>query len=205
MIPALLVLYLAVEVAAVIWVGSTIGVLWTVLLFLLGWVVGLWLVRSQAKRVFEQFRRAGAGTASAGGAVADGALVAAGTVLLVIPGLVTSALGLLLLIPLTRRVLRPVVLLVGGRRVAMATAAGQAGAGVYSRTRRRTVVDGVVVEDTIVDTTVDGEDLRYWPGADGGRQSGDQLAIEGEIVLPDSDGRYPGRDQDGWGGQTKAP
>lgn len=187
MIPALFVLYVVIEVAAVIWVGSAIGVLWTIALFLLGWMVGLVLVRSQGRKVIEGFRRAGRGTGSASGAVADGAVVAAGTVLLVIPGLVTSALGLLLLIPPTRWVLRPLVLILGGRRLGMVTAAGGVGADVYSRTRRRTVVDGVIVEDTIV------EDVTYateTPTSTSG--TGEPLAIEGEIIIPDPGGTAPG-------------
>ncbi|MFC7449846.1 FxsA family protein [Rhodococcus daqingensis] len=186
MIPALFVLYVVVEIAAVIWVGSTIGVLWTIALFLFGWAVGLVLVRSQGRKVIEGFRRAGRGAGSAGGAVADGAVVAAGTVLLVIPGLVTSALGLLLLLPPTRRILRPLVLILGGRRLGMVTAAGGVGAEVYSRTRRRTVVDGVIVEDTVV------EDITYGPEAPGSPTGADPLAIEGEIILPDPGGTAPG-------------
>ncbi|TQF68336.1 FxsA family protein [Rhodococcus spelaei] len=189
MIPALFLLYVVVEVAAVIVVGNAIGAGWTVLLFLLGWAVGAWLVRSQFRRVFEQFRQAGRGNRSAGGAVADGALVAAGTVLLIVPGLVTSALGLLLLIPPTRRVLRPLVLLFGGRKIGLATAAGTAGAGAYARTRRHTVVDGVVVEDTVVTDTV-GDPFGY--GTADYRRGG-PLAIEGEVILPDPSAGYPGR------------
>ncbi|AQA22301.1 fxsA cytoplasmic membrane family protein [Rhodococcus sp. MTM3W5.2] len=180
MIPALFVLYVVIEVAAVIWVGSTIGVLWTIALFLLGWAIGLVLVRSQGRKVIEGFRRAGRGTGSAGGAVADGAVVAAGTVLLVIPGLVTTALGLLLLIPPTRRVLRPLVLILGGRRLGMVTAAGGVGADVYARTRRRTVVDGVIVEDTIVEDVTYGAETAGSPAG-----TAEPLAIEGEIILPD--------------------
>lgn len=180
MIPALFVLYLVVEVAAVVWIGSAIGVGWTILLFLATWAIGLWLVRSQFRRVFAQFREAGQNSAAVGGAVADGALVAAGTALLIVPGLVTSALGLLMLTPLTRRVLRPLAVLLGGRRLAVVTASGAAGAGVYARTRGAgTVVDGVVVEESFVDDVPD-------------RRTSDVLAIEGEVILPDPGARYPG-------------
>ncbi|MFF0813661.1 FxsA family protein [Rhodococcus sp. NPDC003318] len=187
MIPALFVLYLVVEVAAVVWIGSAIGVGWTILLFLATWAVGLWLVRSQFRRVFAQFRDAGRNSAAVGGAVADGALVAAGTALLIVPGLVTSALGLLMLMPLTRRVLRPLAVLLGGRRLAVVTATGAAGAGVYSRTRGGTVVDGVVVEETwLDDVTVDDS---------AAARRAAPLAIEGEVVLPD-----PGAPRSGGGG-----
>ncbi|GAA4488642.1 hypothetical protein GCM10023094_48910 [Rhodococcus olei] len=184
MIPALFVLYLVVEVAAVVWIGGAIGVGWTILLFLATWAVGLWLVRSQFRRVFDQFRRAGQGTESVGGAVADGALVAAGTGLLIVPGLVTSFLGLLVLTPLTRRVLRPLAVLLGGRRLAVVAATGTAGAGVYARTRRTTVVDGVVVDDVLVEEPV--------PATP---RPGEPLAIEGEVIVPDPGAQYrrPGR------------
>ncbi|EME22136.1 FxsA family protein [Rhodococcus triatomae] len=172
MIPALFVLYLVVEIAAVVWLGSAIGVGWTVLLFLATWAVGLWLMRSQFRRVFEQLQRAGEGRGSIGGAVADGALVTTGTVLLLVPGLVTGVLGLLMLAPPTRMLLRPLAVLVAGRRMAVVSAAGAAGAGAYARSRA-TVVDGVVVEDVVVD---DAPSRPMW----GGPQ-----AIEGEIVLPD--------------------
>ncbi|WP_137872460.1 FxsA family protein [Rhodococcus sp. Q] len=178
MIPALFVLYLVVEVATVVWLGSTIGVGWTILLFLATWAIGLWLVRSQFRKVLTQFRDAGQNAASVGGAVADGALVAGGTALLIVPGLVTSVLGLLMLAPPTRRVLRPLAVLLGGRRLAVVTASGAAGAGVYARTRRTTVVDGVVVEDTVVDTGTD-------PFGSPSTHIVDPFAIEGEIVAPD--------------------
>ena len=189
MIPALFVLYLVVEVATVVWLGSTIGVGWTILLFLATWAIGLWLVRSQFRRVLTQFRDAGQNAASVGGAVADGALVAGGTVLLIVPGLVTSVLGLLMLAPPTRRVLRPLAVLLGGRHLAVVTASGTAGAGVYARTRRTTVVDGVVVEDTVVDTGTDtfGSQSTHFV---------DPFAIEGEIVAPDHPGaQHPDRGQ----------
>lgn len=182
MILALFVLYLVVEVATVIWVGNAIGVGWTILLFLATWAVGLWLVRSQFRRVFAQFREAGQNSAAVGGAVADGALVAAGTVLLIVPGLVTSVLGLLTLTPLTRKVLRPIAMVLGGRRLAVISASGAAGAGVYARTRRQTVVDGEVVEDVVVDY-----------GGDGTERTRiiDPLAIEGEVILPDPGATRP--------------
>lgn len=176
MILALFVLYLVVEVATVVWIGSAIGVGWTILLFLATWAVGLWLVRSQFRRVFTQFREAGQNPAAVGGAVADGALVAAGTALLIVPGLVTSALGLLTLTPLTRRVLRPIAVFLGGRRLAVVGATGAAGAGVYARTRKQTIVDGDVVEDVTVDFGAQGPDRT---------RIVDPLAIEGEVILPD--------------------
>ncbi|MET0799173.1 MAG: FxsA family protein, partial [Rhodococcus sp. (in: high G+C Gram-positive bacteria)] len=99
---ALFVLYVVVEVAALVAVGSALGVLWTVVLLIAGSLVGSLLVRSQGRRVLDGLRRASQGERSAEGAVADGALFAAGSVAMFVPGLVTTVVGLLLLIPPTR-------------------------------------------------------------------------------------------------------
>ncbi|WP_039798340.1 FxsA family protein [Nocardia araoensis] len=115
--PALLfVLYVVVEVAALVAVGQLIGALPTILLLIAGSGAGMLLVGSQGRRVFEQFRRAARGEVAPGTAVADGALVAAGGVLMFVPGLVTSLFGLLLLLPPTRFLARPVLAAVAARR-----------------------------------------------------------------------------------------
>lgn len=53
MYAAMFLLYVVVEIAALIWVGGTIGVLWTACLFLGGSLVGLMLMRSQWRRVIQ--------------------------------------------------------------------------------------------------------------------------------------------------------
>lgn len=99
MYAALFLLYVVVEIAALVLVGNAIGVLWTVLLLLGGTLIGLLLMRSQWRRVMDGLRRAASGDGSPGAAVADGALVALGSALMFVPGLVTSVLGLLFLVP----------------------------------------------------------------------------------------------------------
>lgn len=178
---ALFALYLVVEVAAVVWVASMIGVAWTIVLFAVCWAIGLALAFSQFRQAFGQFVQAGRGTGSVDRAIVDGALVAAASILLIVPGLVTGLLGLLLVLPPTRRLLRPVATLLGGKRLAVISATGMAGAGVYSRMRRRTVVDGTVVEDVIVETGPEPDTTRIV----------DPLAIEGEVVLPDPGAHRP--------------
>ncbi|QIS19908.1 FxsA family protein [Nocardia terpenica] len=141
--PALLfVLYLVVEIAALVVVGHLIGAVATILLLIAGSGLGLILVRSQGRRVFDQFRRASRGEIRPGTAVADGALVTVGAVLMFIPGLVTSAFGLLFLLP-TRALLRPVVSAFATRRIDRLTmAAGYHGVVVDPA---GDVVDGTVV------------------------------------------------------------
>ncbi|RVW04203.1 FxsA family protein [Rhodococcus xishaensis] len=156
MVALLFVSYVVVEVAALIWVGSTIGVLWTVLLLIAGSTVGMVLVRSQWRAVMDGFRRATRGEVSPTGAVADGAMVVAGSVLMFVPGLVTSALGLLMLLPPTRWALRPLAVLLAGRRAAV-TLAGAEFASRTAGARRGPVIDGEVVD---VEPDVD-SDVRW--------------------------------------------
>lgn len=67
--------------------------------------LGGWLARSQGRRVLEESRAAiQQGQVPAEGLV-GGALVWVGGVLLIIPGFITDLLGVLCLIPLTRRVI----------------------------------------------------------------------------------------------------
>lgn len=137
---ALFLLYVIVEVAALVAVGSAIGVLWTVLLLIAGSAVGLVLVRSQGRRVMDGLRSASRGERSPGGAVADGVLFAIGSVAMFVPGLVTTVFGILLLMPPTRWALRPLVLLAAARWMpSVATATSR---------MRPSVIDGEIVPET---------------------------------------------------------
>jgi UPF0716 protein FxsA len=105
--------YAVVELAAVVALAWSIGVGWTILLLLATLVGGLVLAGSQVKR---QVRRLQDGFDTPQGALTDGVLIALGTVLVVIPGIVTTAVGLLLLLPPTRAVARPVVTALAAKR-----------------------------------------------------------------------------------------
>jgi UPF0716 protein FxsA len=80
--------------------------------------------------------------------------VALGAVLVFIPGVASSVLGALLLMPPTRRIARPVAMAVIGRSLAKATPlvmtypAGPAG---YRQPRRTDYVDGEVIDVVDVD------------------------------------------------------
>lgn len=138
----LFVLYVVAEIAAIATVAHFVGPLWTVLLLIAGSAIGIVVVRAQGRRVMDGFRRASRGEGSPGGAMADGALVALGAALMFVPGLVTSVLGLLLLAPPTRAMLRPVVVAITARRFAAVAAAASAAAASGGAV----VVDGEVVE-----------------------------------------------------------
>ena len=108
-------IYVIVEVAAVAALAWTIGVGWTFLILLATFLVGLAVAGSQIKRQVLRLRN---GLTTPQGAISDGAMVALGSVLVFIPGLVTSVIGLALLLPPTRAVAGRVITrrVVGNRR-----------------------------------------------------------------------------------------
>ncbi|GAA4541621.1 FxsA family protein [Pseudonocardia xishanensis] len=99
-------LYLVVEVVAVVALGSWIGFGWTVLILLAGSVLGLMLAMHEGIRAARAVAEAARSRRVATAEVTDGMLVAAGGLLLFVPGLVTDLLGLLLLLPPTRALVR---------------------------------------------------------------------------------------------------
>lgn len=169
-------IYVVVEVLAIAAVGQAIGAGWTILLLVACSGLGMVLFAAQSRKVVDGIGQVSRGERRAGGVVADSTLGAAGVGLLLVPGLVTSALGILALLPPTRWLLRPLVLAVARRRSPMvATLVGERGApgpldnGFEDFVRRQSaggetgevfdgsVVDGTVVEGDIVDS--DGDDI----------------------------------------------
>jgi UPF0716 protein FxsA len=103
---ALAIVVGVVEISVIIQVGQWIGFLNTVGLLLLVSLMGAWLVKRQGLGVMARIReQRSAGRIPATEAF-DGALILVAGVLLVIPGFVTDAFGLLLLFPPIRAVVR---------------------------------------------------------------------------------------------------
>lgn len=117
----LFLLYAMVELTVIVALASTIGFGWTALLLLTTFVVGLTLAGSQVKRHLRRLQSGLTATGSEGrrGLVTDSVLIALGAVLLVVPGLASSLLGVLLLLPPTRAAARPLVTAMAARRVAL--------------------------------------------------------------------------------------
>jgi UPF0716 protein FxsA len=104
-----------VELAVIIWVGEQIGVLNTIGLLLILSLGGAWLVKREGLGVLRRFRAQLDARRMPGREVADGVLILLAGVLLLTPGFVTDALGLLLLLPPVRAAVRALAL----RRVAL--------------------------------------------------------------------------------------
>jgi UPF0716 protein FxsA len=152
MVSRLFLVYVVVELAVVMALASTIGLGWTLLLLLAGVAVGLALAGSQLKL---QLTRLRSGLRADQPRLAtDSALVALGTLLVVVPGLVTTVAGLLLLLPPTRAAARPVLTAMAargiGRRAPLITVT-TVGADRYERRPRPDYIDGEVIDVTEVD------------------------------------------------------
>jgi UPF0716 protein FxsA len=112
-VPALLV----AEVVAVVVVARQVGLLLTLGLLLAGMLVGGWLLRREGTRAWRAFTVAVAEGRPPGREVLDGLLVLVGGLLVLFPGFVSDVLGLLCLVPLTRRGLAGLLRRYAARRV----------------------------------------------------------------------------------------
>ncbi|MBT0568134.1 FxsA family protein [Williamsia sp. CHRR-6] len=110
--------YVVVEIGAFIGLVYGIGFWWTVVATAAAFVIGLILLRRQGARVFTEVRAAAEGRTDSLRPITDTALLAVAVFLLFIPGLVSTVLGIVLMLRPTRAVLRPVVTRVGAARIA---------------------------------------------------------------------------------------
>jgi UPF0716 protein FxsA len=151
-------LYLVVEIVALVAVGSWLGVGWTLLLLLAGTVVGAWLARREGVRALRD-------PPVAHRELTDGLLVAAGGLLILLPGFVSDLAGLLLVLPPTRALVRTRLVRAAERRTP----------GLRTAHIRATgpVVDGQVVREP-------GPDRSDGPVVDG-------RVVEGGPESPSSD------------------
>lgn len=161
--------YALLEIAAFVAMAVTLGFGWAVLISIAAGVLGFLTLRWQGRKVFGELRRAANNEVDARAPLADTALVATSTILLVVPGVVSTVAGILLLFPPTRKVLRPVVVAVGARR--MATAMDRAGlyaTGIYGGGIRggRVPGGGTVVDGTVVESDTPGSG--FGPGSASG-------------------------------------
>jgi UPF0716 protein FxsA len=155
-------LYLVVEIVALVALASAIGVGWTLLVLLAGSILGVWLARREGVRAAQALAEAVSNRRVPTAELTDGMLVAAGGVLLVVPGLVTDVAGLLLVLPPTRALVR--------RRLVRAAEKRNPQLRTARIRAQAPVVDGEVVDE---------------PSAPR-RQQDDPLVIEGTVVHPDS-------------------
>jgi UPF0716 protein FxsA len=130
------------ELYVIIKVGGVIGVLPTLALLLADAVLGSMLLRHQGRAAWIRFNRALAEGRLPHKEVFDGVLVIIGGTLLLTPGFLTDILGLILLIPPTRALVRGMSAGWVRRRMAMGGGATIFTFGTGPRPRRRPAPGG---------------------------------------------------------------
>ncbi|PWW24319.1 UPF0716 protein FxsA [Geodermatophilus normandii] len=156
-------LWALAEIIVFALVAAWIGVAWTLLAALATTVLGWTLVARQGTRALADLRERARMHRPPGSAATDAGLVAAGGVLMVLPGFLGDVVGLLCLLPPTRPLVRAVV----GR--GLAATLGLAGPVRVRSSRVETfprphgpvrVIEGEVIEGEAVDGGAAGEGLR---------------------------------------------
>ena len=139
----LVILFIAVplvEIYVIIQVGQAIGPWWTILLLVVDSILGSWLIRHEGARAWRALRAALDSGRMPARELADGALILIGGTLMLAPGFVTDAVGILLILPLTRPVARRLLTTVVARRLV-----------VIPPSSRRPPDDGPVVPGEVVE------------------------------------------------------
>ena len=131
-----------VEIYVIVQVGEAIGVLPTIALLIADAVLGTWLFRREGRRAWEALRQAIGEHRIPTREVADGALIVVGGALMLAPGFVTDAFGLLCVLPPTRAVLRRVLSAWLGRRLL-----APVGPRIPRRRRPHEIIDGEVLDE----------------------------------------------------------
>ena len=135
-----------IELVVFVLLGRVIGFGWAVVALVATSVAGMLLLRAEGLRALADLRDAAAAGRRPGRELADGGLVVLGGLLLVFPGLVTSVLGLLLVLRPTRPAARRLLGLVVVRRLL-----GETGPRPATRQERRRPGHDDVVRGEVVD------------------------------------------------------
>lgn len=90
-------------------VASFIGVGATIVVGLLSAIVGVWLMHYEGLRVWRAFQQSLVNGEMPSEGIIDGLLVLLGGTLFVVPGIVTDVVGLVLLIPVSRRAVAHII------------------------------------------------------------------------------------------------
>lgn len=134
-------LFLFAEITCFIAIASHLG-WWTLALLGVTTLFGAWLLQREGRRTWQALSQSLATGTLPPGQAADAVLVMLGGALLIAPGFLSDFVGLLLLLPFTRPLIRSTLGRLFGRAVARTQPAPP------------TIVAGEVVEETAPDTLI---------------------------------------------------
>ena len=146
---ALIVIFIVVPLAELYVIlkvaDSLLGWPLTIALLAADSLLGSWLLRSQGRAVWRRFNDATRAGRVPHSEVIDGVLIIFGGAFLITPGFITDVIGLILLLPPTRRVVRRIARRTIERRTVAGVVAGPA---VRAARRREPARDYYDVEGT---------------------------------------------------------
>lgn len=130
------------EIWTILQVGRLVGPWWTILLLIVDSVIGAWIIRREGARAWSALRQALEAGRMPASEIADGALILIGGTLMLSPGFVTDAAGVLLILPLTRPIARGLLTKAVERRLFTGPTHGR---------RPGPPADGPVVQGDVID------------------------------------------------------
>ncbi|PLS16969.1 membrane protein FxsA [Bacillus sp. M6-12] len=106
----ILIIVPAFEIGTLVLSGRTIGYIPTILLIIATGIAGAYLAKKQGLETLQNAQLQMRTGQLPGEAVLDGICILAGACLLLTPGFLTDITGFILLLPLTRKMIKPVLL-----------------------------------------------------------------------------------------------
>ena len=106
----LIIVLPAIEISVLLLSGHLIGVWFTLLLILVTGALGLFLAKRQGIETWRKAQEQMQYGYMPGNEIIDGICIFIGSVFLVLPGLISDVIGIILLLPFTRNILKPIVI-----------------------------------------------------------------------------------------------
>lgn len=103
------VVYALAELALLIVIGQNIGVFSTLMLIVATSVIGIYVMKNKGMNSIQNIKNTMARGEAPGAALVDTLLTFGGGLLLALPGFLTDLVGLLLLMPFSRKMFQPIV------------------------------------------------------------------------------------------------
>lgn len=132
---ALLIVWPIAEIYVMVVVSQAIGFFWMLTLIFLSAVAGILVLRHRGRVHWQRLRGAVSERRPPAREAFDGVMITTGAALLILPGFITSGIGLLLLFPPTRYLVRIVVFFFFASRFKVATTTATWTTSGYNRYR----------------------------------------------------------------------
>jgi len=101
-----ILLFGLLEIGLLIWAGTKIGIFWVLFLLMITGLLGVVLARIQGLETWNRAMRAMERQEAPAAEFMDGLCIILGAFLLIVPGFITDVIGLILLVPFTRNLLK---------------------------------------------------------------------------------------------------